>query len=246
MSLSDVTKAVEALESSLAAVHGVDNRTRYYAPMSLGAFADAVDELRDAGFTVDRLSPERVHATLASDTFNIVADEDHTVAQLLHGNASTWPTLERTLTAHIHGDYVGANEEPSEDAPTSDKIAWLKDKADKLADAARQYRDKALDLPREQQEALKKVGRFAVQTVTTTAQKMKRGATKQLRAVADDVINTAKGAAVTAGWGAGIGLGVIAIAAVVIYMSAKSGATERRSNRFRESFTRGARDAGVM
>jgi len=253
VTLSDVTSAVSALESSLASVHGDDgSHTRFYAPMSLGAFADVLDDLTNSGWVVDRISTAHAHVHDVRDvhnddaaTYNIAVDEDQTVAQLLQGKEA-WAAIEHVLKAHIDGDDVGADVAPSDDASAESKLDWLKGQADKVATAATQYRDKAYDLGKEEAQAVKQAGKTAVQTITKTAQGLKRGAEKKVRALADDVINTVKGAAVTAGWTAGIGLGAIAIVAVIIYASAKSGATQRRSNRLRGDFTRGARDAGVM
>lgn len=245
MSLRDVTSAVDALESSLAAsVRGADDRTRFYNPMSLGAFADVLDELADGGWHIERLSTARAHVSDASAMYNLVADEDHTVAQLLQGKEA-WKAIESVLYAHIHGD-VGADVAPDESASKEDKLGWLKQQAERVAEAAKQFRDKRIEMAKDEAKAVKDAGRAAVSKVRSTAVALKRGAEKRLRDAADGIVDTVKGAAVTAGWAAAVPVGLLLVVGVVIFASAKSGRTQRRIAAQREEVIGGARQAGIF
>lgn len=244
MSLADVTSAIDALEAALHSVVG-ESATRFYAPMSLGAFADVVDALRELGINIERMSPSRVHAiTSTNDVYNIVADDDHTVAQLLQGNGSWWPTIEKTLQAHIHGD-VGAAAAPTDDATSEDKVDWLRKQADRVVDAAKAYRDKRVELTKEEMKAVRDKGAQAIEKTRRAAVDLKRGADKKIKDAANGVINTVKGAASIAEWGAGISVGVVVVVGLLIYASAKSGQTQKRIASQRDYFVGEARRAGV-
>lgn len=241
MSLSDVATAVDALETALTKVSGAPANTRFYAPMSAGSFLDALDDLHDRGWTIEHISPRRAHVSDAAALYNLASDEDQTVAQLLSGQEA-WADIERALKAHG----VAGDDAPADDAKPQTKLVWLKAQAERVQKAAEKFRDNAEDMASDEAREVKDAGRKAVQTVTKTAQALKRGTLKPIQIAAQKVINTVKGAAETAAWGAAIPVGLFVIAGLIIYASASSGRTQRRYEGYRKTFVQGARDAGVL